>query len=674
MPVIPYAGDLSLSGFLAAAFVSVICLCDVAIAQTPQRTPIPLEAMTQEPFMSQMQLSPDGEHLAALSSLDGELTQIAIWRTGALNEDPARFGIGGAAARNDVRFASITWVSNDRLLVLLQQPVVLGPGADGRFYTAMARIVNLDGTRWVEPLAQTGRRSELERFADKFLNIALLDILPSEPNHVLMIRGGLDETRVYRVDVRTGVGESVAQLSERESIVPIVDSAGRLRVKAVLDFTDGDWRIGYEIFDPVTGNWSDHPALSYRASHRRNISLVGFDPANEDILVVLDDQGQNFTYARGYSISRREFTETLFQHSEYDVSNVIMDREGLAPTRIVGFQYQADVERPFFVDPTYRSLYEGLQARLPGLNLTLGPRNGRYRIVVAQSSRQPPSYLLLTDERVLSTLGPSFRNFPSAQLAPTELVYYQARDGLRIPAFLTLPAGFRRGVDAPLPTIIQPHGGPWSRNDANWGGGDIPVTQYFASRGFAVLQPQFRGSVGWGNQVWRAGDGQWGLAMQDDKDDGLAWLVEQRIADPQRALIYGFSYGGFAAMAAAVRANSPYRCAISGAGVSSLERLGTLWSENRVQRRLQGVTVRGMDPLPHAGDANIPILLYHGDYDQTAPIWHSERFASALRSARKPHQYTIIERMPHGALTPAMRRQEFTIVEDYIRGPCGIAY
>ena len=196
----------------------------------------------------------------------------------------------------------------------------------------------------------------------------------------------------------------------------------------------------------------------------------------------------------------------------------------------------------------------------------------------------------------------------------------------------------------------------------------------FASRGFAVLQPQFRGSIGFGNRLWRAGDGEWGRKMQDDKDDGLAWLVREGIADPQRAIIYGFSYGGFAAMAASVRPNSPYRCAISGAGVSSLQRLGSLWRENRVQRQYQGVTVRGMDPLEHASEASIPILLYHGDRDQTATLWHSERFAAALRGANKPHQFVVIEDMPHGALTPVMMRREHELVEAYIRGPCGITY
>lgn len=659
-----------LSGLAAAL---VIGLPAVGAAQSsPTRAPVPIELMAREPFMSQMQLSPDGEHLAALTSLDGVERSISVWRTSALSTNPVRLGVSGASARSNVRFEGIVWVANDRLLVLMSQPVDVGAGAQSRIYTGLARIVDLSGSRWIEPLAQGGRRSELERFAEKFLSVSLLDQLPNDREHVLMQQATLDETSVYRVNVYTGAADRVLRLSEDEGIAPVVDRQGNPRVKVSARFEGGDWIIGYELFDTATASWRAHPALSYPARSRRNLQVVGLDPQNEDLLFVIDTEGRNFAYARAYSISQSAFVETMFAHEEHDVSGVLLDQLDGAPTSLVGFSYLADAERPHWIDPAYQALYASLVRRLPGRHISIGSRSGRYRVITAQSSIHPPTYYLMTEDRDLSVLGSSIPDFPSATLAPTQLVRYPARDGMSIPAFLTLPLGWRQGVDPPLPVIIQPHGGPWSRNTTDWGGGDIPVTQYFASRGFAVLQPQFRGSTGFGNELWFAGDGQWGLRMQDDKDDGLAWLVQQGIADPSRAIIYGFSYGGFAAMAATVRPNPPYRCAISGAGVSSLERLGSLWRRNRIQRQLQGATLAGMDPLQQAGNASIPILLYHGDRDQTATIWHSEQFASAL--GNKPHQFVVIPDMAHGAGTTAMRRQEFTLVEDYIRGPCGIAY
>lgn len=638
----------------------------------PARAPIPIELMIREPFLSQVQLSPNGEHMAALSSIDGQERSLAIWRTSSLSSNPTRIGVSGLSARGGVKFESFIWVSNDRLMVFMSQPVDLGSGAENRTYTSIVRFVDLTGRQWIEPLGAAGaRRSEDQRFIDQLAIPQLIDTLPRDDRNVLMVHRTPEGTNTYRVDVNTGRGERLNRLSDEESPLGFTDPEGDLRVRQFARFEGGNWMIGHEILDEASNTWRVHPALTYPANARRNMSVLNFDPENPDRLLVLDTENSNFAYARSYSISQGAFVETLYQNSQYDVNNIVLERVNGVPRRIVGFSYNADVTRVHYTDPGYRAIQERLQRALPGRVVYIGSPNGNHRIIVAESSAHPPAYYMMTNDQQISALGDSIPNFPSATLAPTQFVTYQARDGLTIPAFLTLPQGWRVG-DAPLPVIIQPHGGPWGRNDASWGGGDIAVTQYFASRGFAVLQPQFRGSMGFGQELWRAGDNEWGQKMQDDKDDGLAWLVQQGVADPQRAVIYGFSYGGFAAMAAIVRPNPPYRCAISGAGVSSLERLGTLWRTNRVQRQLQGLTVGGFDPLQHASDASIPILIYHGDRDQTAPIWHSERFRAALGS--RPHEYVVIQDMAHGASTPAMRRQEYEIVENFLRGPCGISF
>lgn len=655
---------------LLAACIGVGAFSVSSSAQTGARTPITLAAMTREPFMSQMQLSPDGRHLAGITSLDGEQRAISIWQTEDLSRNPVRFGVGGASARNQVRFQQIFWVSNDRLMVNMSQPHTTGQGQANRNYAQITRMVDLTGQRWVEALPATGTRTEIEAFVDQLIGVSVIDLLPDDEDHVLVAQNSLEGTSVYRMNVNTGIGERILRVAENEAVAGITDASGNVVVKQFVERRGTDWVIGYRILE--NGNWVDHAALSYPASARRALQAIDFDPANPDLLLVLDNEGQNFTYARAYSVSQRRFVENMFQDPAHDIANILIERpnDGEA-TRVIGFTYLDDVERPFYADATYRAMYEQLQRQLPGRNITIGNRRGRYRVIVASSSIHPPAYYLMTDDTSLQMLGSSNPDIQSNTLAPTRLIRYPARDGLQIPGFLTLPQGWTP-AQGPLPVIIQPHGGPWGRNDAGWGGGDIPVTQYFASRGFAVLQPQFRGSTGFGDQLWRAGDREWGQKMQDDKDDGLAYLVAQGIADPNRAIIYGFSYGGFAAMAATVRPNPPYRCAISGAGVSSLQRLGELWRDNRIQRQLQGTTVAGFDPLEHASDASIPILIYHGDRDQTATLWHSERFAAAL--GNRPHEFVTIADMPHGAITPAMQRQEFTIVENYIRGACGISY
>jgi dipeptidyl aminopeptidase/acylaminoacyl peptidase len=193
------------------------------------------------------------------------------------------------------------------------------------------------------------------------------------------------------------------------------------------------------------------------------------------------------------------------------------------------------------------------------------------------------------------------------------------------------------------------------------------------SRCHVVLQPQYRGSADWGRALWKAGDAEWGQKMQDDKDDGAAWLVEQGIADADRIAIFGYSYGGFAAAAAVVRENSPYACAISGAPVTDLARLGNTWSENRLQRIVQGQTVKGMDPMQNTDKANIPVLLYVGDRDVRTPSWHAQNFYNAVKD-RVPAKFELIADQPHSLpWYPRQVDQGLTLIENFLNNECKMA-
>jgi len=187
-----------------------------------------------------------------------------------------------------------------------------------------------------------------------------------------------------------------------------------------------------------------------------------------------------------------------------------------------------------------------------------------------------------------------------------------------------------------------------------------------------VLQPQYRGSDGWGASLWKAGDREWGQKMQDDKDDGAQWLIAQGIADPNRMAMFGYSYGGFAAMAAAVRPDSPYKCAIAGAGVSDLDWAKRTWGESRIQRQMQGDTVGGMNPLRNVSQINVPMLVYSGDRDQTVPIVQSRQWVAALQNARAPIRYFEVKDMPHSLpWWPSWQEQTLTEIANYLANDCG---
>jgi len=293
----------------------------------------------------------------------------------------------------------------------------------------------------------------------------------------------------------------------------------------------------------------------------------------------------------------------------------------------------------------------------------------KYVIVEKSGPRQPPEYYLLTDAGKLTLLGKERPWMNTAALGDTRLVQYAARDGLIIPAFLTSPRKELYGP-GPYPAIIVPHGGPWARDAMGWDASGW--TQYFAARGYAVLQPQFRGSQGWGQKLWRAGDAEWGQKMQDDKDDGAKWLIAEGIAAPDRIAMHGYSYGGYSAMAAAVRPNGLYQCAVAGAGVASLAKFREIVN-SRILRELQRPTINGLSPIEKTADVSIPIFLYHGDRDTTVPISESERFVAGLKSAGKPHKYLAIPDMGHqySVWEGGQVATVLTAIENYLVTDCG---
>lgn len=193
-----------------------------------------------------------------------------------------------------------------------------------------------------------------------------------------------------------------------------------------------------------------------------------------------------------------------------------------------------------------------------------------------------------------------------------------------------------------------------------------------ASRCKAVLRPQFRGSEGWGRKLWMAGDAEWGQKMQDDKDDGAKWLIEQGIAKPGHIAMFGFSYGGYSAFTASVRPNGLYKCAIAGAGVSDIKRIWARFFTNPFFRQAQAPTVEGLSPLDKAAEMQIPLMVYHGDRDQTVPLEQSIWFVNKAKQAGKPVVYHEIADYGHGpAWTRATMAEQLRLIDDYLAQECG---
>jgi dipeptidyl aminopeptidase/acylaminoacyl peptidase len=291
----------------------------------------------------------------------------------------------------------------------------------------------------------------------------------------------------------------------------------------------------------------------------------------------------------------------------------------------------------------------------PGLNVRLVDWSDSFeRLLVSTDGVGDPGTWWLVDIKTgkATDLGSSYP-IKSSEVGPMRMFRYKAADGLDVEGVLTLPPGREAKK---LPVVVLPHGGP---ADRDYPGFDW-LAQAFASRGYAVFQPNFRGSTGYGAAFQKAGDGEWGRKMQTDISDGLAELVRQGIVDGSRACIMGWSYGGYAALAGVTLQQGIYRCAVSMAGVSDVERLSSTWMKesNRDQttRRWiaqalgKGRDLRSVSPIRFVDRVAAPVLLIHGTNDTVVLPEQSSSMANALREAGKEAELLTLDKADHGLL------------------------
>jgi len=576
-----------------------------------------------------------------------------------------------------MRYLSVGFLKNDRLLFSAVQPVTVGGVPQ---HLRKQYVTDLDGKFF---------NSLLPGLADQPDDPILIATLPKDPRHVMVEDIRDNSGDVDLVDVYAMVPERIMAGSDRYGAYQ-TDLNGQLRAREYIDTDAGKVFIAQQYRDPTTNQWIEL-FRSYGKDHAVR-SIVGFT-SDPNVILIQANEGSDKTGVYEYDIKQKKIIEPAFQHKLFDVDGPVFSRAAADYGRLLGFRYEgADTQRVYWLDERIDGLQKSVEKALnvstasvdwvdpgAGSKSTISTESGAavelvshsddFKIDIFEKSgpKQPPEYYLFNAGH-LALLGKARPWIDTSQLGDTKVVEYPARDGLMIPAFLTLPpASFGPG---PYPTLIEPHGGPWARDFMDW---DITGwTQYFASHGFAVLQPQFRGSTGWGAKLWRAGDAEWGQKMQDDDDDGVKWLVAQKIADPARVAMFGYSYGGYAALAAAIRPNGLYQCAISGAGAGNLEELVGDIYENRFGREYQLPTVKGLNPLAHAAEIKIPVLLYTGDHDVTVDPQQSRLFAMNAKASHQPVKLVEIKDMGHQYVfwTPDMAEEQLHLVDAFLKTDC----
>ena len=588
-------------------------------------------------------LSPDGTKIAFVTRAQDARVLVMV-------DLVKRERVGLMAATVDsFELAWCGFKTDDRLLCGLK-----GTDFDRGRPFPISRLVSIDVTGKGQPkvLVQGGSRGA-SQFQDR-----VMDWQVNDPKRVLI---ELNDERgpfpaVNWLDVYTG-RLGVVQRSRNPILGWTTDAKGQVRFGSGYD----DRRSTYITRDSAESDWR---TLAKWELGESDFDIVGFGPMPGTMLVSAQHNGRTAIFEM--DLAEKGDRQLLFANREVDVGGAMYwpsDR------RIIGFSYETDRPQRFLFDSKAKSLYESIDAILPAaVNYVVdASRDGKKLLIGSYTDVRPAEFFILdVDARKIQKIGSANPSLATAPMAPMKSVKIKGPDGIMLPGYLTLPLG---STGKKLPTVVYPHGGPYARD--SWG--FDPMVQFMASRGYAVLQVNFRGSTGYGEEWYQAGLRNWGTVMVDDISAATRWAIAEGIADPAQTCIVGWSYGGYAALMSVVREPDLYRCAVSIAGVADLRTLA------EQERRFYGGRFRanysiGSDsdelkagsPMRAPEKIKAPILLVHGDADIQVMVDHSRRMARALDGANKKHELVIVKDGNHSLSRFEWRRILLTKLESFL--------
>ncbi|CAM3966343.1 alpha/beta hydrolase family protein [Roseateles saccharophilus] len=613
---------------LRAAFVAML-LCAVTV----QAAPPPTAAFFKPPDISAPKLSPNGRYLAVLVAGKNERMWLAVID---LQNPGAPKAVAGFF---DADISSYHWVNDERLVYDASNT----RDGSSRVRAPGLWAVDRDGSKQRQLIHATwDSDSTSTRITDRRLelNWQFAGTLDSGGDEVFVVRLPWDneaETQSLqfsRLDTRTGLRRSLSYQLPDGVRQWHLDALGEPRaVESVLQgrhktyLREGDgWRL-----------WQDQPAYG----DDRSLKPKWFGPDGQ-VLVLDGYQGYSAIYKLDPTTLKRE-DKPLLNFKGYDFRGSIeYDPQA---RRLLGIHYETDAPGTVWLDATMKAHQAAIDAKLPGsVNRISCGRclSSQALLVTAYSDQRPPVYWLYKPaDKQLQPLAAQRPDIKPADMGQRDYHRIKTRDGLEIPVLVTQPAG---GNPVKRPTVVLVHGGPYLRG-THWTW--EPEAQFLASRGYLVLEPEFRGSAGYGWQLFRAGWKQWGLGMQDDLADTLAWAVKQGWADPQRACIAGASYGGYAALMGAIQQADLFKCAVDWVGVTDIGLMSSIhWSDISEEWKRYGMSqlvadpatdaaqIRSTSPLQRARDIGIPLLMAYGGSDRRVPIKHG----TDLKAAMSPDQ------------------------------------
>lgn len=604
-------------------------------------------------------LSPDGRRLAMLVSGPGGRNALAVADVDAPNRRT------GVARFDDADIRDIAWVNNGRILMSLYDPQSpLGEQHGGGAYA-----VDVDGGDFVFLVARRSGESSGGHLAVRPLrgnHSYFGNLPPGDSDDVLMQRwhlldheGAAGGSDLVRVNTRTRAVTELVKDAPKNASDWVLDRDGVPR--AALAF-DGKQALTVWARSSSSSRWNSIDSYDIYRTKPGAIVPVGFKDDGTMVVASVRDNHERTMALYDYDlVGRKRADEPFLAVKGFDLEGGLLF-EG-ATRRLVGVRYATDAQGVAWLDDDMKRLQERVDALLPGNNnvfLCSTHCVAHDRLLLqSYSDRQPPVYFLVdktrTGQQSLTLIGTGRPWIDAAQMASQDMVRISARDGMEIPIYITKPQG-----KGPFPLVMLVHGGPFVRGH-EWGW--RPESQFLASRGYLVIEPEFRGSTGYGQLLHRAGWKQWGLKMQDDLTDAARWAVAGGLADPKRMVIAGASYGGYAAMMGLVKEPDLYRAGINWVGVTDIELLtsvswsdmsGSPWAKYGMPEMV-GDPSKDRDqldrtsPLKRASEITKPVLMAYGSKDVRVPLPHGAKMRDALLSAGKvPVEWIVYENEGHG--------------------------
>ncbi len=612
--------------FYAPMIRRIFALGLISLLHVVAEPPAGLEKFFKSFAFDQVQLSPDGSQVAALAAQEGRLNLFILDLESMVPRRVTAFW--------DKDVANYWWQGNDRLIFTVQEDGYL---AGGLF------AINTDGGR-MRVLGESVKQQS-DRGSLVYRHVEYMGLVEGDPDDILVSSNERDEFEydIYRMNTRTGRKRLVAR-NPGQVEQWVHDGKGQVRVAF--------GQRGLERFVLYREN-NDAEWSEVRRSGLDEGEILPLRFADDSRnLYVLSNVGRDTWSLRRFDPVAGELGEVYFENPVYDAGGVVTE---LSSRRLLGVRYEGERPEIVWSDPEMKRLQAMLDASLPGTSNWIYSRShdGEKMIVLAWSDRDPGQFYLL--DRPAKRLEPLVARAPwidPQQMAEMRPISYTARDGRKIHGYLTLPPGAGTG---PHPLIVNPHGGPWVRD--SWGFNR--EVQFLASRGYAVLQMNFRGSTGYGRNHLEAGYGQWGLAMQDDITDGVQWAIAEGIADQDRVAIYGASYGGYATMAGLTFTPELYRCGINYVGVTDisllLRTIPKAWESSREQLEVMTGNARrdrerleATSPLRHVDRIRVPLFLAYGERDERVDIKHAQALIAQLKKHDKAYEYMVKSTEGHG--------------------------